>query len=120
MSVTFAGKTLTLVSTPYRNFMSSTGPDTSLRLILTIKTDNGSTVPSGVTLDAVWALNESTSWSAWALAPQPGFEPNYVVNASLGPAWEVGVSVTTVIRLKDASGKTVLLRAPSQPITATF
>jgi hypothetical protein len=119
MSVTLAGKTLTLTSSPYRDFMPSTSSDTSLRLILTIKTGDGSNVPSGLTVDAVWALNESNSWSAWTLSPQPGFEPNYVVSATKGPMWDVGTSVTAVIRLKDASGKTVLLRAPSQPIVGT-
>jgi hypothetical protein len=100
--------------------MPSTGPDTSLRVILTIRTGDGSTVPSGVTVDAVWALNGSTSFSAWTLSPQSGFEQNYVVNATKGPTWDVGMSVTAVIRLKDASGNTVLLRAPSQPIASTF
>jgi hypothetical protein len=119
-SVTFAGKLLTLTSYPYRDFMASTAPSTSLRMILTIKTGDGSTMPSGLTVDAVWALTESTSWSAFALSPQPGFEPDYVVNASNGPSWDVGTSVTAVIRLKDAAGKTVLLRAPSQPIVSTF
>jgi hypothetical protein len=118
-SVTFAGKTLTLESSPWRNFQF---PYDTLIMLLTVKTMDGSAVPSGVSVDSAWALNDSDMWSASPLTPQTpqqGFK-NFAVQASGGPRWPVGSLMTAVVLLRDAAGNTVLLRAPDQPIQLAF
>lgn len=122
-SVTIGGKTLTLSTFANRDFMPCAGSgcgNSALTIGLTVKTSDGSEVPSTVTIDAIWATNGSLMSSAFALVShRADFLPDYVVNATNGPLWDVGAMVTTVIRLTDGHGTSMLLRAPSQKITSS-
>ena len=121
IAVALSGKTMSLTASPNRDFMPPV-PDSSLTVVLTVKTSDGSLVPSNVVIDAVWAVNGSAVWTTWTLNPLPrsALPPTYVVSATNGPLWDVGATVTVIMRLNDSSGNTTLLRAPSQAIMSTF
>jgi hypothetical protein len=116
------GKTLTLTTSLWRDFMPISPPDgRPLAAVLTIAAEDGSPVPATVTADTSWVIHSSEVWTA-AVEQRPRAEtaPAYEVIARNGPKWGPDVSVDVVVRLIDSSGRAFLLRAPAQPIGATF
>lgn len=116
------GKTLTLTSSLWRDFMPISPPDGKpLVAVLTIATADGSPVPATVTADTSWVIHSSDVWSA-AVEQRPRAEtaPAYEVIARNGPKWGPDVTVDVVVRLVDSTGRSFLLRAPGQTIGATF
>jgi hypothetical protein len=116
------GKTLTLTTSLWRDFMPISPPDgRPLAAVLTIAAEDGSPVPATVTADTSWVIHGSEVWTA-AVEQRPRAEtaPAYEVIARNGPKWGPDVSVDVIVRLIDSSGRAFLLRAPAQPIGATF
>jgi hypothetical protein len=95
--------------------------DSSLHLVLTVKTSDGSAVPPVVTVSSVWALNGSTTWSTWTLSSQTG-STGLVVDTRNGPFWDPGTWVASVVQLQDTTGNVALLRAlpPRSPLASAF
>jgi hypothetical protein len=116
------GKTLTLSTSLWRDFMPISPPDGKpLVAVLKIAAENGSEVPASVTADTSWVIHSTEVWSA-AVEQRPRAEtaPAYEVIARNGPKWGPDVSVDVVVRLVDSTGRSFLLRAPGQAIGATF
>ena len=112
---------LTLTTSLWRDFMPISPPDGKpLIAVMQIRTDDGSPVPAGIAADPSWGIYGDEVWSSF-VEPRPRSEtgPIYEVVARNGPKWGPGVSVDVVVRLRDAEGRVVLLRAEKQPITAT-
>jgi hypothetical protein len=89
--------------------------------VLKISTEDGSQVPAGIIADAIWVIHNAEVWSA-AVEQRPRAEtaPDYEVVARNGPKWGPNVAVDVVVQLVDSARRAFLLRAPSQPIGATF
>ena len=120
--VTVDGTALLLESYLWRDFQPSSPPDGKpLIAVLRIKSADGSEVPQGVRADAVWVVFGDDVWAAPIAEERPRGAPaeGFEVVARDGPKWGPGVTVDVVVRLRDAAGRTVLLRAPDQPIHRT-
>lgn len=121
-TVSLSRKSLSLGTYLWRDFQPISPPDGKpLVAVLHVTTDDGTNVPASVRADMVWVLYGTEIWTA---VPQerPRFEtaPVYEAAAHDGPKWGPGVSVDVIIRLRDDSGRALLLRAPDQPIRTTF
>jgi len=121
-TVSVSGKSLTLGTYLWRDFQPISPPDGKpLIAVLRVTTDDGTNVPATVRADMVWVLYGTEIWSA---VPQERLRsdtaPVYEAAAHDGPKWGPGVNVDVVIRLRDANGRALLLRAPDQPIRTTF
>lgn len=115
------GKTLTLATSLWRDFMPISPPDgRPLIALLRISTDDGSPVPRSITADTSWVIHDGEVWSAKVeQRPRAESAPIYEVIARNGPKWGPGVAVDVVVRLVDSQGRAFLLRAPGQTIGAT-
>jgi hypothetical protein len=121
--VTVSGKTLTLTTNLWRDFMPISPPEGKpLVAALQIRTGDASHVPSEVTADMVWVIHGDALWSATPREDRTRAEtsPVYEVIARDGPKWGPGISVEVVVRLRDAAARSYLLRAPKQMIGGTF
>lgn len=122
-AVTVAGKSLRLETFLTRDFMPISPPDGKpLGGVLRIRTADSSGVPATVRADMVWVLNGSETWSAVPREERSRSEtaPVYELIARDGPKWGPGITVDVVVRLRDAAGRSFLLRAPNQDIRGTF
>jgi hypothetical protein len=115
------GKALTLRAALWRDFMPISPPDGKpLAAVLQIVTEDGSQVPATVTADTSWVLHGADVWSATVeQRPRAETAPAYEVIARNGPKWGPDVSVDVVVHLVDSAGRSILLRAAGQTITAT-
>jgi hypothetical protein len=122
-TVLVAGKSLTLQTSLWRDFMPISPPDGKpLGVVLRVRTEDASEVPSAVRADMVWVLNGGESWSSVPREERTRSEtsPLYELVARDGPKWGPGITVDVVVRLRDGSGRAFLLRAPKQDILGTF
>lgn len=114
---------MTLQTSLWRDFMPISPPDGKpLGVVLQVTTEDTVEVPAAVRADLVWVLNGGENWSAVPREERPRSEtsPVYELVARDGPKWGPGITVDVVIRLRDADGRTFLLRAPKQDIRGTF
>ena len=121
-SLALAGRVLTLETGLFRDFMPLAPPDgRPLIALFRVKTDDGSPVPATLRADAVWVIHDGLIWSGVPREERPLAEtlPAYEVVAREGPKWGPGVTVDTVVRLRDANGRSFLLRATNQLIRRT-
>jgi hypothetical protein len=121
--VAVSGKQLRLTANLWRDFMPISPPDGKpLVAILQIRTDDASPVPAAVSADMVWVIHGGDLWSTTPHEDRARAEtsPRYEVVARDGPKWGPDVSVDVVVRLRDGSGRSYLLRAPMQMIGKTF
>jgi hypothetical protein len=114
LSVTVDGVSVSVTAYAWRDFMpTTTSPDHSLSVSLTLHVADGAALPSDLTVDASWALNGSTVWVGPSLS-EGAFQRDPTMRG--GPAWDIGSTVTAVLRLRDGRGNTYLLRAHDCPV----
>lgn len=121
-SVVLAGRTLVLSASLWRDFQPISPPDgKGLSGVLRVSTADGSGVPSSVTADAAWIFMGSQAWQTTPTeaGTRDGTSPVYELSVRDGPKWGPGVTVDAVVRLRDGSGPSVLLRAASQLVRRT-
>ena len=121
-SLALGGKVLTLDKGLWRDFQPAAPPDgRPLIALFRVKTDDGSPVPATLRADAVWVIHDGLIWSGVPREERPRAEtlPAYEVVAREGPKWGPGVTVDTVVRLRDANDRAFLLRATNQLIHRT-
>jgi len=121
-SVALAGKTLVLSASLWRDFQPISPPDgKALAGVLRVSAADGSGVPSSVTADSAWLFMGSQVWQTTPVesGSRDGASPGYELAVRDGPKWGPGVAVDVVVRLRDGSGPSVLLRAASQLIRRT-
>ena len=119
-----AGQALTLEAYPWRDFQPGPGSSPDGRpLIVSVRVQaaGGAAVDGGVRADTMWVVYGDQAWVAPAVREQPraATAPDLEVVARGGPMWGPGAYVDVVVRLRDASGRAVLLRAPNQLIHRT-
>jgi hypothetical protein len=111
-----------MVASLWRDFMPISPSDGKpLAGVLRIQTQDGSNIPADVAADTAWVLRGSDAWGTPVTAPgERSAGPVYEVSFADGPKWGPNDTVDVVVRLRDAAGKVALLRAPQQPIGATY
>jgi hypothetical protein len=119
--VIIGGKSVTLATELWRDFMPVSPPDGKpLAGVLRIRTEDGSNVPPDVAAETVWVMRGSETWATFLAAPAAGAPgPAYEVSFFDGPKWGPNEAVDVVVRLRDGTGRVVLLRAPTQTIRRT-
>jgi hypothetical protein len=112
------GQGITLTAFLARDFMPIAPPDgRPLGGVLRFKSDDGSRVSSSVIADTGWVVRDGEVWSATVEQQSRSVTaPHYEVVVRNGPKWSPDIAVTVVARLRDSTGRTMLLRA-SEPIT---
>jgi hypothetical protein len=123
------GRSLSLSSYPWRDFMPSTFPSPNgspLMVVLKVATAEKKPLPGGVRLEGAWVLFGEEIWEAsdfrsgrrpvkdgWIICAET---PVCEATIRGGPKWGPGVFVDVVVRLTDKEGRRHLLRAPKQLI----
>jgi hypothetical protein len=121
-SIVVGGKTLTLTTSLWRDFMPISPPDGKpLIAVLEVRTADGSAVPADVRADMVWVVFGKETWSKAPTEERPRSEtaPAYEFVARDGPKWGPGVEVDVVVRLRTPNGATYLLSVRKQRIGAS-
>lgn len=122
LSAAVGGQALVLVPNLYRDFQPIAPPDGQPLIgILRVQASDGSALATSIQVDAAWVVNGTEVWVATVgeerlAAPTPVF---YEAVARNGPKWAPGVSVDVVVRIREPSGATHLLRAAGQRIGRT-
>jgi hypothetical protein len=120
-SVVIGGKAVTLATSLWRDFMPIAPPDGKpLAGVLRVRAVDGSAVPAGMAADTAWVVRGSEVWSSFVPPPSDKTAAEYETTFSNGPKWGPDEIVDVVIRLRDAAGSVVLLRAPQQRIIGTM
>jgi hypothetical protein len=121
-SVVINGQQLTLVASLWRDFMPVAPPDGQpLAAILRVQAPGGVRISSTFHVDAAWLVNGGEVWATGVgderiETQSPMY---YEVIARDGPKWAPGASVDVVVRIRESSGTTYLLRAAGQRIQRT-
>jgi hypothetical protein len=121
VSVDVAGRTLSLESHLWRDFMPITPPQGQpLAAVLRIHANTGA-LPSGLEASAVWVVYGDQVWATEDLEIRPpdAAQSYLEVVARNGPKWGPDVTVDVVVRLVDAEDRRWLLRAADQTILRT-
>jgi hypothetical protein len=122
--VAVGGRTLTLETFVWRDFMPGGPPDGSeLMAVALITAQDQRPYPIGLNADKIWVIYGDEVWEA-DFTEESG-PPDQVrlyqlqKNAYGGPKWEIGIEVEVVVRLVPAVGARQLLRASAQKIGMT-
>ena len=125
-SAKLAGFSYRLETYLWRDFMP--GPDAGsngkplIAVARVTVVDDTAAFPAGVTVDRMWIVNGDQLWESTPREEQARgsakVETLEVVSRD-GPRWGPGITVDVVVRLRDAAGNTVLLRAAAQPVNRT-
>ena len=120
--VVLDGKRLTLAASLGRDFMPISPPDGKpLTGVLRIKAEDGLPVPTTIVGDSAWVIRQAEIWSTSVIPePRESSAAWYDLRVTDGPKWNPGDTVDVVVRLRDSAGRTALLRAPDQTITASW
>ena len=116
------GHELALRTYMWRDFMPISPPDGKpMTAIFWVFSADSSALPDGLTVDAAWVVKDDEIWDAALVDESSSEEVPYQLErvARNGPKWGPGVEVEAVVRLREADGKTHLLRASGQDIERT-
>lgn len=112
--------TLHLETYLWRNFQPSTESGTPLLALLRIKAAPGASLPPGLKVERAWLVLNDSAWESTPREEGPSGDPSSLELMSRnGPEWPVGSTITTVIRVRDASA-VYLLRSMPQQIASAF
>ena len=122
VTVMVGQQALVLAPSLYRDFQPSSPPDGKpLTAVLQIKAIDGAALAATFHVDGAWVINGTEVWTASVgeeklASPRPVY---YEVVARDGPKWGPNVSVDVVVRIREPSGSSKLLRAAAQLIQRT-
>jgi hypothetical protein len=115
------GKTLIGEAFLWRDFMPTDRPDTRLRALVHVFTQDSTALPNGLRVTRLWVVNDPVAWETSHFEGDRPTQPIYQLEryAINGPEWEVGTLVDVVVRVEGVPGGAVLLRLPSVSIVRT-
>jgi hypothetical protein len=122
-TVEVGGVEVSLVPYLWRDFMPPTPAEGSdMMAAITVKTTDGSPVPTGLELARVYVVNGDEVWvSNFFSEGPPGQPPSQVEEVARGgPRWGPAIDVDVYVKLDDGTGATTYLAARAQPINATY
>ena len=121
-SVIVGRQTLVLVPSLWRDFQPVSPPDGKpLVAVLRVQATDGAALAATFHVDGAWVINGAEVWTA-SVGEEKLASPNpvyYEVVARDGPKWGPNVSVDVVVRIRESSGSSQLLRAAAQLIRRT-
>ncbi len=112
-AVEIDGQTFTLEGGACRNFMP--GANSSLAVGVTLTgSDTTRVFPSSVLADRVWVIrSQGEIWEVVLSDPCPPPNAHSICyQAGDGPKWPAGIWISVAVRVRDADGRTWLLRDP--------
>ncbi len=116
----FEGRTITLKTDLWRNFMPGPGPrGRPLLVAITLKAKDGQPWPEGLDLDhaTVTLLQGETVWTGSARKePRPTPQDTLFLMVRDGPAWELDTRVDVILQLRDARDREHRIQAKQQRI----
>jgi hypothetical protein len=118
-SVVINGQELTLVASIWRDFMPVSPPDGKpLVAVLRVQAPGGVRISSTFHVDAAWLVNGGEVWATGVADERLETQSPmyYEVVARDGPKWAPGASVDVVVRIRESSGASHLLRVAGQRI----
>ncbi|MDZ4806036.1 MAG: hypothetical protein SGI90_14350 [Candidatus Eisenbacteria bacterium] len=123
-TLAFGGHDLVLRTFIWRDFQPVSPPNGKpLIAIFWVYSADSTALPAKLTADAAWVVHGQEIWNTYLTAeePPPGEQEPYQLEmvAREGPPWGPGIEVDAVVRLRDGTGKTYLIRASRQPILRT-
>lgn len=119
------GKTLVGQTYVWRDLMPTVtlvGEETPKRGIIvsiTIKADDGTTLPGGLRAERVSVAKGEDVWSTTAVETQRD-EVSFGATVRNGPEWEVDSTVDVVADFRDSSGGIYQLRAPGKVVSGAY
>ena len=123
-TVLVEGRRLWLSTYMWRDFQPISPPDGKpLIAILVITAVDTIQLPSSITSDAVWIVNNNQVWKSWLSDHNvPPNSPNSIKKiAEDGPKWGPCDScVSVIVRVYDSNRKEYFLLAPDQNIGSTW
>ncbi len=121
-SVIVGRQTLVLVPFLWRDFMPISPPDGKpLVAVLRVQANDGTALAATFRVDGAWVINGAEVWTA-SVGEETLASPSrvyYEVVARDGPKWGPNVRVDVVVRIRESSGSSQLLRAAAQLIQRT-
>ena len=122
VSVVVGGQSLVLVPSLWRDFMPISPPDGKpLVAVLRVQAPDGAALAATFHVDGAWVINGAEVWTA-SVGEEKLASPRsvyYEVVARDGPKWGPNVRVDVVVRIREPSGSSQLLRAAAQLIQRT-
>jgi hypothetical protein len=122
-TISLGGEELRLRTYLWRDFMPISPPDGKPLIgIFRVYSVAGEPIPTGVEFERAWLVNGTERWDAkFSDENPPQGEPADELSgvARNGPFWEPGIDVVAIVRIRDATGSTYLLRAIGQTIERT-
>ena len=122
VSVIVGRQTLVLVPFLWRDFMPVSPPDGKpLVAVLRVQANDGAALAATFHVDGAWVIYGAEVWAA-SVGEEKLASPStvyYEVVARDGPKWGPNVSVDVVVRIREPSGSSQLLRAAAQLIRRT-
>lgn len=116
------GHELALRTYMWRDFMPISPPGGKpLTAIFWVFSADSSELPEGLEVDAAWVVKDDEIWDAHLVGDEPPEQLPYQLEriARDGPKWSPFIEVQAIVRLREANGKTHLLRASGQSIERT-
>lgn len=123
-TITADGRQLYLATYMWRDFQPISPPDGKpLIAIVYVTATDTAQLPSSISTDAVWIVNNNQVWKSWftnePIAPSE-LKPYRIVKiAREGPKWGPHIYVDVIVRVIDRQGNHKLLRARNQWIGRT-
>jgi hypothetical protein len=121
-TITIEGRQLVIETYLGRDFQPISPPDGKLLIAsLKLKTTDNTNLPAGVEVVNVWVINGELIWLPTAKEIRRGDNQSSTMQIIVrdGPKWGPGIKVDVVVELKDAKGRSYLLRDPKQDIGLT-
>ena len=104
---------------PLSDFQPISPPDGKpLIAVLRVKAADGAALAATFHVDGAWVINGAEVWTA-SVGDEKLASAYYEVVARDGPKWGPNVSVDVVVRIREPSGSSKLLRAAAQVIQRT-
>ena len=117
--IELGNKRLVLETYIWRNLMPGIDRQSGIIATVTVKTSDKGLIPQGTAVEKIWIVNGSKQWTPAAIEVSDiKDQPTIKVVARNGPAWEAGTNVHVIVKMKDAQGKSFLLKIADQPINA--
>lgn len=121
-SVKVGATTLVLSADLWRDFMPPVPAEgRPLTAVISVASSDSS-VPPGVDLEAAWVVNGAEVWQpVLEFDPLVDPYPNTILKFGRnGPKWDPGTVVDVIVRVRDSSNRSYLIRSAGEVVIAAY